>query len=154
VSNHVVARSDGGGDLGIRHTAIHQVLLYPISITLPSILLNLEPLGLSRVELVAGLISARRYVCQYGASIMRPLATICSTPVESELAPRVGVQHQRGRFCSRSAIDIRVGGTLDGILGENLADATGLGATANAVALDEFAVDGHVLNKTMRSDKG
>jgi len=117
--------------------------------------LDLEPLSVDRVELVTGDVPARSHVGKNGARIVGPLATICGTPVEGELAPWVCVEDESRRGSAIPAVDVAVHRAFDGVLALDLADGPWpSGWPPDWVALEELAIKGDVLDKPVSCDHG
>jgi hypothetical protein len=154
VSGHVIARGKGGGHLNGRNTTIEKLILPPYVVFIFAYFLYLEPLSVDRVKLVACDISAGREVREHRSNVMRPLATIRTTPIKLKSAPRVGVEDVGGRFGAGSAVDVAIHSAFDGVGGEDLADAAGNLLASDGASFEVLAVNGHALNEAVGSHKG
>jgi len=85
---------------------------------------------------------------------MRPLAATGSSPVEGHLTSRACVNRESSRLRAGATIDVAVACALYRILAEDVSDGTWIGGATDAVALDEIAVDGHVLQDAVCRDEG
>jgi len=142
MADNIIARSDVVGDLNGRDASVEKIVLDPFgTVGFSADLVDLEPLSVGLVELVAGDGSTRGQVCQHGSDVMWPLAIISRPPVEADGIARIRISDEGSWAGIGTAGESRVVCALVGILCADLADDAGVGGTAWSVPLEVSAVD-------------
>jgi hypothetical protein len=144
MTDKVVPWSDIGRDPNGCNASGHKIILYPFGIVgFPADLVNLEPLSVSLVELVASNGSTRSHICQHGSNVVRPLAITSSPPVKSDNIAWICVSNESSWTGIGTACKSRVVGTLIRILRADLPNDARVGGPTCTVALENFALDGN-----------
>jgi hypothetical protein len=124
VTHEIVAWGDVRGELDVSGGTSHEVLLNPISaVGFVTLLVELEPASVLRVELVAAGRATVREVADDWAGVVGPPAEVLASPVELESVARV----DRGNFASDEATTVTTvhrggGSAVDGIGAGDLTD--------------------------------
>jgi hypothetical protein len=155
MANEVVPRSDILGEPNGRDASGEKVVLDPFSaVGFPADFVDLEPLGVCLVELVASNGSTGSHICQHGTNVVRPRAITSSPPVESDSVAGIGSSGESSWTGVGAACKRRVVGTLVRILGADLANDAGVGGTTCTVALEYSALNGYPPEKPVGGDVG
>jgi hypothetical protein len=117
MADKIVPSGDIAGDPHGRDASVLEIVLHPITtVGFPADLVDLEPLSVSLVELVAGNGTTRSHICQHGTNVVRPLATTSSPPVKGDRIARICVGDERGWAGVGTACESDVVSTLVRIL--------------------------------------
>lgn len=145
MADNIIARSDVVGDLNGRDASVEKIVLDPFgTVGFSADLVDLEPLSVGLVELVAGDGSTRGQQPTIGMMMITGghyLAIISRPPVEADGIARIRISDEGSWAGIGTAGESRVVCALVGILCADLADDAGVGGTAWSVPLEVSAVD-------------
>jgi len=135
MSDEILARRKTIWNLSRVRFAVHDVLLNPSRwvISFLAGLVNLEPFGIRRVELVTSGTSTRGHVGYDRTGVMRPVARTVS-PLEGYSRAWVGIYDHRSGLCILAAHEVFIVRTFDWVNGGDLADRRGFGVSIGGIS--------------------
>jgi len=142
------------GNTGRVFLSIHEILLDPVSVGLASSLIDLEPLGIRRIEFVTAGRAARSHVGHDGTGVVGPLGTVWVTPGERDLAARVDIRNERSGFCALATHQILVSGSFNRVDRVDQTDRGWVALSVGSVALERFSINSELGDETMGLDRG
>jgi hypothetical protein len=117
MADKIVPRGNISGDPDGCDASVHEIALHPFTaVGFLAYLVDLEPLGVSLVELAARNGTTRSHICQHGSNVVRPRATISRPPVKSDTIARICISNERRWAGIWTACKSRIVGALIGIL--------------------------------------
>jgi hypothetical protein len=155
MTDEIVPWGDVLGDSNGRGSTVEKIVLEPFATAgFPASLVDLEPLSVSLVELVAGNGATRSHVCQLGTSVVRPLAITSRPPVKSNGIAWIDIGYKSSWSGIGTACNCGIVGTLVRILRADLPNDAGVGGATYTVTLEDFALDGNTPRATMGGNVG
>jgi len=152
MSDQVSAGSEVLREYDVESVPLHDISLIPGTGVLFANLINLEPLGTGRVELVAGRGTTGSHIGHQRSSIVRPILSSSSRPLESNGTAWVGRDDHLSILSAQAADEVGVARAFDGANIINESNGTWSLVVVRHIPRIERSVNSDLTKKTMGVD--